>query len=72
MDQTKSLYSWKLETCPRPAPHLGPIPPLRPSLMFSAYSSTTLPLMGGSAELAEDTSGIDLGSDCKKERTFPT
>ncbi|KAI9257300.1 hypothetical protein BDA99DRAFT_561790 [Phascolomyces articulosus] len=61
--QTDANYTWKLDTCPRPAPHLGPIPPLRPSVMFSAYNSATLPLMGVIIDQVDEVGGIDLGSD---------
>ena len=66
--QTETKYAWKLDTCARPAPHLGPTPPLRFSLMYTSYNAATLPLMGaGEPEPMADAScsGIDLGSDCK-------
>lgn len=66
--QTETKYAWKLDTCARPAPHLGPTPPLRFSLMYTSYNAATLPLMGaGEPEPMDDatSSGIDLGSDCK-------
>ncbi|CDH51778.1 hypothetical protein RO3G_10973 [Lichtheimia corymbifera JMRC:FSU:9682] len=64
--QTETKYAWKLDTCARPAPHLGPTPPLRFSLMYTSYNAATLPLMGaGEPEPMDDatSSGIDLGSD---------
>ncbi|KAI7860645.1 hypothetical protein BDC45DRAFT_562851 [Circinella umbellata] len=62
--QTDASYKWKLDTCPRPAPHLGPVPPLRPSVMFSAYNSATLPLFGAIIDNhMDEVNGIDLGSD---------
>ncbi|KAI9313060.1 hypothetical protein BX666DRAFT_1979135 [Dichotomocladium elegans] len=62
--QTEPKYAWKLDTCPRPAPHLGPTPPLRSSLMFTSYNAATLTLMSDEGDTMDDTNyGIDLGSD---------
>ncbi|KAF7731658.1 hypothetical protein EC973_008828 [Apophysomyces ossiformis] len=58
--QIEPANHWKLDTCPRPPPHIGPSPPIR-SVPFSPYAAT-LPLMGGSNE-ADEATGIDLGSD---------
>lgn len=60
--QTEPIYKWKLEACPRPPPHLGPSPPIQVT-HFSPYSGA-IPLMSNAND-SEDTSGIDLGSDCK-------
>ncbi|KAI9022753.1 hypothetical protein CLU79DRAFT_835119 [Phycomyces nitens] len=60
--QTQANADWKLDSCPRPPPHIGPSPPIR-SAPFSPYSAT-LPLMGGPGDHDETWScGIDLGSD---------
>ncbi|ORY96243.1 hypothetical protein BCR43DRAFT_491331 [Syncephalastrum racemosum] len=62
--QVEERYSWRLVGGSRPAPHLGPSPPIRPSQLFSSsYNGTTLPLMGGPGDHPEEHLGIDLGSD---------
>ncbi|CEP06908.1 hypothetical protein [Parasitella parasitica] len=58
--QTETIYTWKLEACPRPPAHLGPTPPIQ-SVHFSPYNGT-LPLMSNAND-NDDASGIDLGSD---------
>lgn len=64
--QVEERYSWRLVGGSRPAPHLGPSPPIRSSQLFSSsYNGATLPLMGGPADHPEEHLGIDLGSDCK-------
>ncbi|CAO3612715.1 unnamed protein product [Cunninghamella echinulata] len=58
--QTTFKYSWKLNSCPRPPTHIGPSPPIR-APPYSTYTPT-LQLTDGDHD---ETTGIDLGSDCK-------
>lgn len=58
--QTTFKYNWKLNSCPRPPTHIGPSPPIR-APPYSTYTPT-LQLTDGDHD---ETTGIDLGSDCK-------